>query len=87
MTNWTRFVSPWAVVALAVWVVVMVVVANWAVPVFANVPSGPQCTATDCPRVTTEWVPVLLAGAGAATAVVAIIWGVRRLVRRGAQPE
>ena len=86
MTSWTRFVSPWAIAALAVWVMVMGVVANWAIPAFANVPSGPQCTATDCPTVTTEWVPVLLAGAAAATAVVAIIWGLRTLLHRAARP-
>jgi len=37
MRNWIRFVSPWSLAAVAVWIVVLTVVANWAVPVFANV--------------------------------------------------
>ena len=76
MTNWTRFASPWSVVALAVWIVVLLLVANWAVPVFANVPSGPQCTASVCPTATTEWLPILLTGAVVATLVVVALWGV-----------
>ena len=80
MTKWTRFVSPWAVAALALWIVVLIVVASWAVPVFANVEGGAiQCNASVCPTVTTvEWVPILLTGAVAATLVVGAIWALRR---------
>jgi hypothetical protein len=84
MTNWARFVSPWSVAALAVWIVVLVVVANLAVPVFANVTTGPQCTASVCPpyATTVEWLPILLTGAVAATLVLGTLWGLRRLLSR-----
>jgi hypothetical protein len=88
MTNWSRFVSPWSFAALAAWIVVLIVVANWAVPIFANVPTGPQCTASVCPTVTTvEWLPILLTGAVAATLVVGTLWGVLRRLGRSSDPE
>ena len=76
--------SPWSLAALAVWIVVLVVVANWAVPVFANVASGPQCTSSVCPPTTTtvEWLPILLTGTVVATLVVVGMWGLRRALRR-----
>ena len=62
---------------------VLIVVANWAVPVFANVPSGPQCTASVCPTVTTvEWLTILLIGAVAATLVVGTLWSLRQRLSR-----
>ena len=62
---------------------VLIVVANWAVPVFANVPSGPQCTASECPTVTTvEWLTILLIGAVAATLVVGTLWSLRLRLSR-----
>jgi len=84
MTNWTRFVSPWSMAALAVWIVVLFVVANWAVPVFANVEGpGLQCDTSVCPTVTTvEWLPILLTGAVAATLVVGTLWGLRKGLSR-----
>jgi hypothetical protein len=80
MTSWTRFVSPWSVAALAVWILVLIVVANLAVPVFANVEGGAiQCNASVCPTVTTvEWLPILLSGAVAATLVVGVLLGLRK---------
>jgi predicted secreted protein len=65
---------------MAVWIVVLIVVANWAVPVFANVGSGPQCTLSACPRTATtvEWVPILITGAVAATVTVGVLWGLRK---------
>ena len=85
MTKWTRFVSPWSVVVLAAWIVIMVAVANWAVPVFANVEGyGLECTLNACPRTVTtvEWVPIVLSGAAAATLVVGTGWALRtRLCR------
>ena len=84
MTNWTRFVSSWSVAALAVWIVVLIVVANLAVPVFANVDGGAlQCNASVCPTATTvEWLPILLSGAVAATLVVGTLWGLRKGLSR-----
>ena len=85
MTSWPRIVSPWALAALAVWIVVLIVVANWAVPVFANVEGsgGIQCNASVCPTVTTvEWVPILLTGAVAATVIVGVLWGLRKRLSR-----
>lgn len=88
MTKWPRFVSPWSLATLAVWIVVLIVVANWAVPVFANVANGPQCTASVCPTVTTvEWLPILLTGAVAATLVVGSMWGVSRRLGRSPDPS
>jgi hypothetical protein len=79
-----RFVSPWSAAALVVWIVVLVVVANLAIPVFANVESpGLQCIPTVCPTVTTvEWVPILLTGAVAATMAVGTIWALRNRLSR-----
>jgi hypothetical protein len=84
MTNRGRFVSPWSVAALAAWIVVLIVVANWSVPVFANVEGGGlQCNASVCPTVTTvEWLPILLTGAVAATLVVGTLWGLRKGLSR-----
>jgi hypothetical protein len=84
VNNWTRFVSPWSAAALAVWIVVLIVVANGAVPVFANVGGGGvQCNASTCPTVTTvEWLPILLTGAVAATLVVGTIWSLRQRLGR-----
>jgi len=85
MRNWTQFVSPWSVVAFASWIVILVVVANWAVPVFANVEGyGLQCTLNVCPRTVTtvEWVPIVLSGAVAATLVVGAGWALRTRLHR-----
>lgn len=85
MTKWTRFVSPWSVVVLAAWIVIMVAVANWAVPVFANVEGyGLECTLNACPRTVTtvEWVPIVLSGAVAAALVVGTAWALRTRLRR-----
>jgi hypothetical protein len=37
------FVSPWALAAIAVWLVVMVIAYNWAIPIYANIGSAPLC--------------------------------------------
>jgi hypothetical protein len=83
MTKWARRVSPWSVAALAAWIVILIVVANWAVPVFANVEGpGLQCSASVCPTVTTvEWVPILLTGGVAASLVVGTMWALRNRLR------
>ena len=35
MRRLVEFISPWALAGLAVWIVVLGVVANWVIPVFA----------------------------------------------------
>jgi hypothetical protein len=89
MAGWTRFVSPWSLAALAAWIVVLVVVANWAVPAFANVPSGPQCTLSVCPPTASsvEWLPVLLTGSVAATLVTGTAWAMGKRLERSTDPE
>lgn len=80
-------VSPMALAGLVLWVVVMVVVTSLAIPVFANVASGPEpvCPPTCAPQpqqLTTEWLPSLASGFLAASALLALCWGVVRVVRR-----
>jgi hypothetical protein len=79
--NWWRYLSPWSIAALVIWILVLMIVANWAVPVFANVEGGGlQCDAAVCPTHTTvEWVPILLTGSVAATFVVGALWLVGKL--------
>jgi len=78
------FVSPWALAGLAVWIVVLGAVANWAIPVFANVGSGPGCESPPCQPnwMPTDWLPVLGTGVITATIVVAVLAGAVLLVRR-----
>ena len=72
MRKWQSFVSPWSVAALALWIVVLLLVANWALPVFANADCGALegGARIPCTRTTVEWVPSLLTGASVATLVV-----------------
>lgn len=78
------FISPWALAAVAVWIVVMGVVANWAIPVFANVGTGPGCVVTPCgPNyLPTDWFPVLATGFVVASIMTAVLVGVVLLARR-----
>lgn len=84
MSRLHEFVSPWALAGLGVWIVVLGVVANWAIPVFANVGSGPQCEVLPCEPnyLTTEWFPVLATGVITASVVTAALAGVVLLLRR-----
>jgi len=81
-------ISPMAVAGLVLWLVVMVVTTNLAIPVFANVSGGPQtlCPQPTCPSVqtmtTVEWLPSLITAFLAATAVVAVCWGAVTMIRR-----
>jgi len=84
MSSLRGVVSPWAIGALAAWLLVMVVVTQLALPVFANV-AGPglQCPPTTCPtRTTTEWLPSLLVGVIAASLAVGTGWGMLMGIRR-----
>jgi hypothetical protein len=77
------FVSPWAIGGVVLWLVVLVVVTQWAIPVFANVGSGPPCEGASCPTAaTTEWLPSLVVAAIAASLVVAALWGAFAAIRR-----
>ena len=75
--------SLWLLVAVAAWLVLLVIGTTLAIPVFANVASpGLQCFPA-CPTVTTkEWIPSLLSAAVAATAVIGVLVGAVRLIRR-----
>jgi hypothetical protein len=78
-------VSPMALAGLVIWLVVMVVVTNLAISVFANVGGGPQpfCPQATCaPQPTTEWLPSLATAFVAATLVVGGLWGAVTVVRR-----
>ena len=78
-------VSPMALVSLALWVVVLVVVTNLAIPVFANVGGGPQpfCAQVTCaPQQTTEWLPSLATAFVASTLVVGGLWSAVTVIRR-----
>jgi hypothetical protein len=78
------FLSPWALAAVAVWIVLLGVVANWAIPVFANVGSGPGCEFPPCEPnwMPTDWFPVLAAGVVGATFVTVVLAVVVLLVRK-----
>lgn len=76
-------VSLWILAVVIVWVAVAVGVTIWAIPVNAQ-PIGcglgppPPCT----PHLSVEWVPSLMMGATAASIVIAVLIGVRSLIRR-----
>jgi hypothetical protein len=78
------FVSPWALAGVAAWIAILGLTANWAIPVFANVGTGPQCPAIPCPPdyLPIDWVPVLGTAAIVATLIVAVLAVVAVLVRR-----
>ena len=78
------FISPWALAGLALWLAVLGVVANWAIPVFANVSSGPGCQDPPCPPsyLPTDWFPVLGAAIVVASIITALVAGIGVLVRR-----
>ena len=78
------FISPWALAGIAVWLAVLGLVANWAIPVFANVSSGPACQGPPCPPsyLPIDWFPVLGTAIIGASIVTALVAGVVVLVRR-----
>jgi hypothetical protein len=49
MKAFSSFVSPWALVGLAVWLVVMVIAYNWAIPIYANL-GGPGLCPAESPN-------------------------------------
>lgn len=85
MRSLRDLVSPMAVASLALWLVVLVVVTNLAIPVFANVGSGPQpfCPGTTCARQPTiEWLPSLATAFMVSTVAVGTLWGAMAHLRR-----
>jgi hypothetical protein len=81
--NRDGLVSPWLLVTVAAWLVLVAIGTTVAIPAFANVAvPGLQCDPA-CPTVTTvEWIPGVLSAALAATAVIGLgfagIWAIRR---------
>ena len=84
MRRLPEFVLPWALLGLAVWIVVLGGVSNWAIPVFANVGSGPGCQFPPCEPnyIPTDWFPVLATGLITASVVTAALLGVVHLAKR-----
>jgi hypothetical protein len=74
--------SPWAIAGVMVWIVVMVVVAIWAIPVFAQPIGGAlqDCSPSPCPT-TVEWFPVLTTAAISASIVTGLFAGAWILLR------
>ena len=83
MTKRDWLASPWPIVALAAWLVLMVIGTQLAIPIFANVASpGLQCDPACPTETTTEWLPSLLTAAAVATIVVGALFGSAWWLRR-----
>lgn len=81
------FVSPWALAGIAVWMVILAIAHNWAIPLFTNASTGPQCADTPCPppALLVDQPGALVFALVAASVVTALLAGVvvvARLARR-----
>jgi hypothetical protein len=81
------FISPWALAAIAVWLAVVGIVANWAIPVFANVGSGPACEFPPCAPdyLPIDWLPVLGTAVVVASSVVVLLAALLLAARRSSR--
>ena len=62
------FISPWALAGIAVWMVIVVVAYNWAIPIYANI-GGPGL----CPAESPDCSPATFTVTQPDTAVFAIV--------------
>jgi hypothetical protein len=72
----------WAIAGVMVWIVVLVIVTAWAIPVFAQPIGGAlqDCSPSRCPT-TIEWFPVLTTAAILATIATGLAAGTWMLIR------
>jgi hypothetical protein len=81
MKRFVDFISPWAPTGASVWIIVMAMYVNWAIPHYANVGEGPGLH--DVPVGT--WVDVtavVVLAIAIATTITACLAGIVVLLRR-----
>jgi len=89
MKRFLGFVSPWALAAIAMWLVVMVLAYNWAIPIYANIGGPGLCGEPNCGSVGTFTVNVpgtLNFALIVATCVTVVLGGLVLIGRRVVRP-
>lgn len=86
MSTLRGILSPWALAATAVWLLVMVIAYNWAIPIYANV-GGPGLCPGERPSCSPETFTVAQPDTAifaviVASLVTALLAGILLLIRR-----